>query len=238
MTPNKSFTPFISLLLFFDLLVIALYIFCVLPAVTENHQTLWSLIDLDQEANLTAWYSSAKLLGLAIISYLIYNAEKNLPDGNTRSSWMWLIVALIFLLLSADETASIHETIANTIMKQASIGVDIRETVLGGDTYKDSFAWVLLLAPFILAVSVFFLVFFYKKFSSSKTTLALAVTALACYLLAVGSEATIYIAPTFAEFTAADTLQYRISIGIEESGEIIGTTLFLLTFLRYRLSLE
>ncbi len=62
--------------------------------------------------------------------------------------------------------------------------------------------------------------------------------ALGCYLLAVGSEATIYFVPAFSEFTAADTLRYRISIGIEESGEIIGTTLFLLVFLKYRLSLD
>ena len=238
MKQNKSFVPLISIILFCDLAIIILYMFIVLPALTENPHTLWSLIDLDQEANLTAWYSSAKLLGLAIISFMIFISEGRSPGSGAKSKWMWLVVAIIFLALSADETASIHETIADTIMKGAPIGVDIRESVLGGDKYKDSFAWVVLLAPFILAVSVFFLIFFYKKFSKSRTNLIISVIALGCYLLAVGSEATIYLAPAFTDFTAADTLRYRISIGIEESGEIIGTTLFLLVFLRYRLSLD
>lgn len=195
----------------------------------------WSVINLDEEGNLSAWYSSAKLLGLALLAVWIWAADCNYQG---RWHWPWLLVALIFLGLSADETASLHERLARTFMQESTVGLDLRETVLGGDTAKDSYAWVILLSPFILAVAVFFAVFFFKRLSSCRLSLIVAIVALALFLLAVALEATIYVSPSLSEWGESDVTRYRMFLAIEEFGELLGSTLFIFAFFTYRQSLE
>jgi hypothetical protein len=197
----------------------------------------WPVIDLDQEGNLSAWYSSAKLLGLALLSVLIWLDEKKLAGSHLRAKWLWLVVGMIFLLLSADETASMHERSARFIMKETTVGLDIRETLMSGDSIKDSFAWVFLLSPFILGVVVFFLVFFYNRLKKCLSSLIPAMIALAMFLLAVLLEAAICFMPGFEAWEAGEVAIYRMSISIEETAEILGATLFLFAFYRYRESL-
>jgi hypothetical protein len=194
----------------------------------------WSLVNLDEEGNLTAWYSSVKLLLLFALCLVIYNHER-MPGRAVafKWNWLWVLVALIYLFLSADETASIHERTARMIMEESSMGLDIRETVLGGDRMKDSFAWVLLLAPFILAVAVFFLLFFFNRFKKCRPVLVTSLVALGMYLAAVGLESTIYAFPSFAEWSEEETTLYKVYLAIEESMEMLGTTLFVYAFLRY-----
>ncbi|MDA0989140.1 MAG: hypothetical protein O3A51_00120 [Verrucomicrobia bacterium] len=194
----------------------------------------WSVINLDEEGNLSAWYSSAKLLSLAILATWIWAADCRYAG---RWHWPWLLVALIFLGLSADETASLHERLARLVMQESSAGLDLRETVLGGDTAKDSYAWVILLSPFILAVTLFFGVFFVKRLLTCRLSLVTAISALAFFLLAVALEATIYAAPSLADWGDADVTRYRLFLAIEESGELLGSTLFIFAFLTYGRSL-
>jgi len=57
-----------------------------------------------------------------------------------------MLGAFIFVGLSADETASMHE---HMFMEETSADLGIRETLLGGDRAKDSFAWVLTTLLFV-----------------------------------------------------------------------------------------
>jgi hypothetical protein len=193
----------------------------------------WSLINLDEEANLTTWYSSVKLLALGALCVLIFSRERRMIVPVMKWPWLWLLVAGVFLFLSADETASIHERFARFVTEETEAGLDIRETVLGGDAMKSSFAWVFLLAPFIGGVALFFLLFFAARLRRHRVALGLALAGLGCFLLAVGLESTIYATPALSEWTADDVARYQFWVGIEESGEVFGSTLFLLSFLSY-----
>lgn len=196
----------------------------------------WSIINLDEEGNLTAWYSSVKLMGLFVLCLLIWKAERSSPrmERPYRLTWLWLLVAAVFLFLSADETASMHERFARVVMQESAMGLDIRETVLSGDTMKDSFAWILLLSPFILGVTCFFGFFFYQRLKRYPDSFIPALAALALFLLAVGLEATIYYLPPFAEWSSRELFLYRLFVGFEEASEMVGSTLFLLSFSNYR----
>jgi hypothetical protein len=99
---------------------------------------------------------------------------------------------------------------------------------------KNSFAWVILLSPFILAVAVFFAVFFYKRLSRNRKCLVPAMVALGLFLLAVALESTIYFLPSFSDWSTGELFKYRLFLAFEESGELFGSTLFLLSFYRYR----
>lgn len=194
----------------------------------------WSVINLDEEGTIAAWYSSVKLLSLALLTGFIWRAERDGPDARLRRfAFLWLAVGAIFLALSVDETASLHERVARYVMKESSVGLDIRETVLGGDATKDSFAWVLILSPFILGTIVFFLTFFYRRLYMARTGYVAALAGLSLFVLAVALEGTIYLTPSMKEWSSAELLRYRFFVGIEEGSEMLGSTLFLLGFLRY-----
>jgi len=226
--PPRFLTAVFAVLLVVDVVLIVLHV-----------GFGWSLINLDEEGNLATWYSSAKLLALAVVAGTIWTAEGRQTQSQRRKfRVLWLLVALIFLGLSIDETSSIHERLARVVMQESSVGLDIRETVLGGDATKDAFAWVLIFSPLIVATAVFFLFFFYTRLFRSRHGFVPAMAALGLFLLAVIMESTIYLSPSMREWTTGELSRYRAGIALEESGEILGSTLFLLAFLRYRLFLE
>jgi hypothetical protein len=67
---------------------------------------LITLFDLNLEQNVPTWYSTAQLLFCALLLGIIAWDKKNNGD---RYAWYWVILTLIFLGLSLDETASLHE---------------------------------------------------------------------------------------------------------------------------------
>ena len=70
------------------------------------------LFDLDGEANIPAWFSSAQLLAIALT---LWTANRFRADMRRPSRWFMNLMAVGFLLLSLDETAQVHETITGVI---------------------------------------------------------------------------------------------------------------------------
>src|SRR5688572_12086924 len=110
------------------------------------------VLDLDAEGNVPTWVSSGKLLAIAVLAVIAWRQEQREPG--LRHRWLWLLVAALFAGMSLDETASLHERAARALVSQGPAG-NLRATLLGGDSAKDSFAWVVLFGP--LAIAVFFL---------------------------------------------------------------------------------
>jgi hypothetical protein len=76
------------------------------PLLAHLRDTAVRLTWLDQECNVPSWYSASLLLGCAVLLAIIAAAHRQQRDGNPGR---WLILSLIFLLLSLDETAQLHE---------------------------------------------------------------------------------------------------------------------------------
>jgi hypothetical protein len=69
------------------------------------YQTVTRLVNLDGESNLASWYSSIQLFCVFIISaFFSYNKMKE--NGKLSSI---ILLPIIFLLMSIDESAQIHE---------------------------------------------------------------------------------------------------------------------------------
>jgi uncharacterized membrane protein len=111
------------------------------------HQPFWKLtvlINLDGEANMPAWYSSMQLFlvaGLmAIFAYIKFDKEN-------KVSWNLLLWPLIFMALSLDEAAKIHEWLGGKL-----------DVLLPGGTRENTLFWYtgiwmfLLGAPFLMQV--------------------------------------------------------------------------------------
>ena len=65
--------------------------------------------NLNKEANLPSWYSSALMLCSALAALGVYFSQRD--KGFWRRGF-WLAFSLMFIFNSADETAQFHETIA------------------------------------------------------------------------------------------------------------------------------
>lgn len=71
--------------------------------------TFFRLLDVGAEKNLPTYFSALNLLFSSILIFIIYNHEK----ANAQKGYVyWLLLSVLFLFLSFDEFASIHEEFA------------------------------------------------------------------------------------------------------------------------------
>lgn len=81
---------------------------CTIVLRALGHDYVFGLLDkfdLDQEMNIPTWYSSFLLLAGAALCATVALAERRAGERFARH---WTGLAIIFLLLSIDEIASIH----------------------------------------------------------------------------------------------------------------------------------
>lgn len=86
-----------------ELLFVALNIWPTPSAATNR------ALNLDHESNIVVWFASAQLLALSFLTFLLYSKLR------ARG---WLLLALGFLFLSVDETASLHESYGASLYHQ------------------------------------------------------------------------------------------------------------------------
>lgn len=99
------------------------------------------LIGLEQESNLTTWFSS---MLLALAAFYAYLSSTQLKEDKVGQR-MWQLLALGFLAMSCDEVAMIHENLGTTMNKYFFHLSSINRS-----------AWVVVLGPFILAGIIIF----------------------------------------------------------------------------------
>jgi hypothetical protein len=105
--------------------------------------------NVDLELNVPTWYASAIALIGALAAW--YVAMMSKIGSAVRRAWR--VIALGFLFVSIDETASFHELILQTVHMQANLGTE--------QSYASN-AWLLLL-PLIISGAVFVLWYIYRN---------------------------------------------------------------------------
>lgn len=169
--------------------------------------------DLEGEANFSAWYGSVLLLLCAALSAAIAALR-----GVRRQSsvWHWAGLAVIFLGLSADEVAVIHEiTIAPL---RTALG-------LGGLLWH---AWVVLGAALVVLVGLIYLPFL------ARLPRMTAGRILAAGLVFVsGSIGLEMIGGAMIEAQGNTNLPYALLMSCEEAAEMAGLILYIRALLLY-----
>ena len=89
-----------------DALLVTMFVFCIVGSLTNPITR--QLFDLDAEASIPAWFSSAQLLAAGIVFATRYNLGPHRSVG--RSFFLLWSLALFFL--SADEGVGFHEKIS------------------------------------------------------------------------------------------------------------------------------
>jgi len=85
----------------------------------ESELYTWAYVfDLDADATLPAWFQTAMLLASGALLWKIGSSR----DPDDRFSRHWKILAGVFVYLSADESASLHETLGFWISEHTAWG--------------------------------------------------------------------------------------------------------------------
>jgi hypothetical protein len=178
------------------------------------------LFDLEGEGNLPSWYSSfLLLLSSALLGIIGLNRKREAnPYG-----WHWLALALIFLYLSMDEGAGIHE-MANPLIRRWLKTTGYLDSVLR--VIRP--VWLLAGIPFAVIV---FLVFWRFLLHLPIATRAQFLIAGGLYIGgAIGVEA---VAGHYYALHGRHTLTYQILVAFEDGLEMVGLVVFLYALLLY-----
>ena len=168
---------------------------------------------LDSEHSLPAWYESATMLASAgLLTILAALARHDDP----RNRLPWMLLAIIFLLMSIDELVAFHEGSMRPLREAFH---------LTGIFY---FLWVIIAAPLLVALAIYFVPFMLRL--PRPTAVRFFIAGAIFVSGAFGME---FIGGYYVSFAGYDYLPYRIASTCEESLEIIGMTLFLSSLLRH-----
>ncbi len=176
----------------------------------------FAILNLDNEANLPAWYSACALFLCAVLAGIISYSKWN---ERNSSRYKWAGLGILFSYLSLDESASLHEGVIPGFLQK--VGFNVTQ----GGTYD----WT----P--IGMSAFAVVFFlYLRFwikLPSKTRLLFAISAATFLMGAVGFEKISHFYE--ALYQTENTLAYVLTAGIEEFLEMLGVALFNYALLSY-----
>ncbi len=181
-----------------------------------GYQPLAKLVrvfDLDSEYNIPTWFATILLLCSSVLLAIIARYKKFIKDIYARH---WQGLAIIFLLLSIDEAAAIHETVGHYLRGYLNTG---------GFLF---FAWVI---PGIIFVFLLGLIYFKFLFSLPKRTFRLLVLSAIIFLAGVlGME---ILGARYAYEHGMDNMTFVALSTIEEFLEKIGVIVFIYALLDY-----
>ncbi|MCB0103399.1 MAG: hypothetical protein H6635_01780 [Anaerolineales bacterium] len=174
---------------------------------------LMSAFYLDSEGNIPT-FTNALLLFVPALLLAGIGAWKNLHKDKYR--FQWNMLALIFLLLSYDEVASLHERLIKPMR------------AIAGSEGIFYFAWII---PGLIAVALFGIAFFTYFLHLEKKFKLLFFFSLAVYLGGViGGE---MVSGYFAANLGQKNFTYAVVASIEESVEMFGCSLIIYSLLEY-----
>jgi hypothetical protein len=176
-------------------------------------------LDLKLEQNVATWYSSVILLAAGTMALLNCWSVPALRKLRWLHRAGWACMVFVLIGLSADETATIHESLARLFNAMNEGNGHAQYRVGAGD-------WIPILLPLMIVVAAGMLAFFLYQFRSNKTVLLLALGGTVFWICALFAES--------IEAGLTRLVMARVTEGfIEEGCEVVGTTCLLVAFTEF-----
>lgn len=173
------------------------------------------LFDLDQESSIPTWFSSLLLAGAAGVSYVISRQ----PGCRGAAARGWLALALVFVGMSIDEVAMLHETFGPSMAQ--SLGFKPQGMLFS--------PWVV---PGLAVAALVAGMFARFVFRLPRRVRRLALVSAAIYLAgAIGCE--MIFSSMLASGMPGTSWPVRLEIIVEESMEMAGVALWIYAQLVY-----
>lgn len=193
---------------------------------SEGPLYLLNKFDVGQEANIPTWYSSFTLL---LCSFLLATIAAVKKRNDDRYTLHWGVLSVVFLLLSVDEVAELHEIVGDLSSVIQYMGYPRPSGLI-------YFFWVVPYSIFGLIVLLAYVGFFVHL---PRMTRRLFFGAAALFVLAIGTEmlGASQISPYGLENWENVTGTPKLVVGIlttfEELFEMLGVFVFIYALLSY-----
>lgn len=189
-------------------------VFVVSVALIEGYgassEGVMGLINLNKEASIPTWFSQALLLAVAAVLFVIALRTENYKKH-------WGILGAIFLYISIDEGASIHELTVTPIRNLFDLN--------SGFFY---YSWVLLFGALGIIIGLLYLKFLARL---PRRTRLLCITAATLFVGGgIGME---MIGGRIAAVAGESGTNFALAVATEEYLEMSGAILFLYALLDY-----
>ena len=182
------------------------------PFLGEVRESLVRLAWVDGEGNIPAWYSASMLLLCALLLATIADAQRHRREYVGH----WLLLALIFVFLSADETVQIHELSIQPLR----------------DLFNTSgllfYAWIIPAGVCLVLLALGYARFLAKLPATTRRQFVLAAALFVGG--AIGVEA---VSGMHAAVHGEQNLIYHLIITVEELFEMAGVVVFAYALLHY-----
>ncbi len=205
---SKIHIPRIILLFIIcDVLIVAAYLLA--QSFDLSNDWLMDFLDIDNENNLPAWYSSVKLLVIGLL-LLVYTLSGENRSGKYR---LRFLLPMIFILLSLDEIAMLHEslgTFSDFLLPRGT---------RRGTAFRVTGIWMFVLGVPFIGLMTWLVMDFYRQINESEVIRKL-VAGLVIFLTAA-----LFI-EIFSNYYRRG-IGYLVQVSLEEFGEMIGATIIL-----------
>lgn len=195
------------------------------------------MTNITREDSIGTWFSSTQMLVIGIVLLLIAIHRQKIKD---KLFWGWYLLAGFFSFMAVDDAIKFHERVG-TAVKVIQRNM-LNTEVAPSETFFPSYTWQLVFGPFFFGMGLFMLWFLQKELRRSKVHWV-ALGGLAMFVLAVafdfveGLDNNPYaLIGTWFDVSAKTVSHY--SKLIEEFIEMLGSTFFLVAFLKHFLTLE
>lgn len=175
-----------------------------------SQRGLEQLFNLDRENNLPTWYSSALLLGAAILAGTVAAATRR---GGQRHPTHWAAISLLLAGMSADEIASLHSRTG------PAVGALLSRIGIHGGGFSPDFYWVVPGIILVAIVAAAFWPFFRDLPAPTRRSLFLAAVVFVAGAIGVEIYEGTIVDPT------NPTMQYAVAVAVEEGCEMVGVVM-------------
>ncbi|OKL41705.1 hypothetical protein [Pontibacter flavimaris] len=197
-------------------ILVVLNIIAVSCKYLTDHPNAWGIIpqfELDNERNIPTYFSSFILL---LSSFLLFTIAFMKQRQRDKYTWHWRLLAFVFLYMSVDESAGIHEMLIYPLRDNFN---------MGGIFY---FSWVIAGGLLVLGLGIYYLRFLFSLEARLRKGLILAGTVYVGGALGVELFGGYY-----ADTYGLDNLGYAMITTVEETLEIAGVLLLMSTLYSY-----
>lgn len=212
----EKLDKYAKLLLKIFIVILVLNIIVITIGALTGHNSMKGLLDVFEisgEDNLGAYFSSINLLTASLLLFIIYKYHKNNGISDSR---YWLVLSIIFLALSIDETVCLHELLVAPIRDYFHI------------EHLFYFAWVIPGMIICVILAAYFLKFYLSLPARYKRLFGISA------FLLIGGAIGIEIIDGYIYSLAQErNLAYILLTTLEEAMEMLGIIIFIYSLIDY-----
>lgn len=198
------------------------------------------MVNITREDSLSNWFSSIQAIAVGSVIWLTaIGVRKQMRDNYyIRKFYCWAGIGTFFIYLGIDDAIKFHERMGTAFKVLLFENEDTSGTGIIGSAYDafPSYTWQLVFGPLFISIGIFIICFLWKSLEPRRLWYWFLV-GISLYAVAVGLDFVEGLDTEPYEGIAGffSTEEYRIehlSKTLEEFLEMLGTTIFLIIFLK------